>query len=135
MSKTRTYFGFTTVQQRRLLFATWEETGSVTKACAVAHVSRGTFYHWRARFAKQGYAGLTQYASREPHRQPRRKSAAVEAQVVEAHQQHPDWGKARIAQELAKANHWEPIVSLNTVRKILERHGLWPAPVVKKKGR
>ena len=134
MDKKRTYYGFTTIQQRKLLFETWEETGSVTKACQAAHVSRGTFYVWRRRFAEQGYAGLNEFASREPHRQPQRKSEAIETKVVQAHQDHPEWGKARIAQELAKANNWEPLVSLNTVRKILERHGLWPGPVEKKKG-
>jgi transposase len=134
MDKQRTYYGFTTVQQRRLLFETWEKTGSVTKACQASHVSRGTFYAWRKRFAEQGYAGLNEQASRKPHRQPRRKSEAIEAKVVQAYQEHPDWGKARIAQELAKANNWVPLVSLNTVRNILERHGLWPEPVKGKKG-
>ena len=33
MDKKRTYYGFTTMQQRQLLFKTWEETGSVTKVC------------------------------------------------------------------------------------------------------
>ena len=134
MDKKRTYYGFTTVQQRELLFRTWEETGSVTKACQAAHVSRGTFYRWHARYTENGKEGLAKQESREPHHQPKRKSAEIEQKVIEAHQAHPGWGKARIAQELAKANHWEPEVSLNTVRHILERHGLWPEHGVKKKG-
>ena len=134
MDKKRTYYGFTTVQQRRLLFERWEETGSVTKACQAAHVSRGTFYQWQGRFVEKGYAGLNEQASRVPHRQPQRKSDAIEAKVMQAHKDHPDWGKARIAQELAKGNNWEPLVCLNTVRNILERHGLWPKPGEGKKG-
>lgn len=134
MNQKRTYYGFTTVQQRELLFTSWEETGSVTKACQVAHVSRGTYYRWRKRYETSGKAGLVEQESREPHHQPRRKSAAIEQKVIEAHQAHPEWGKARIAQELAKANQWEPEVSLNTVRHILERHGLWTERASKKKG-
>jgi hypothetical protein len=50
MSPKRTYYGFTTPQQRKLLFETWEATGSVTEACRKARVSRGLFYYWKARF-------------------------------------------------------------------------------------
>jgi transposase len=134
MDKKRTYYGYTTVQQRQLLFETWEGTGSVMKACQEAHVSRGTFYQWRGRFEEKSYAGLVEFASRVPHRQPTRKSDVIEMKVMQAHKEHPDWGKARIAHELAKGNNWEPLVSLNTVRNILERHGLWPKQAEKKKG-
>jgi hypothetical protein len=40
-------------------------------------------------------------------------------------QAHPDWGKKRIVQELAKSNNWVPVVSPNTVRRILTEAGLW----------
>ena len=49
--------------------------------------------------------------------------------------EHEDWGKRRIAEEMAKANNWEPIVSLNTVRRILESAGMWAVPEPKKKER
>jgi transposase len=131
MSRKRTYFGYTTMQQRQLLFETWMATGSVTKACRIARMSRGSFYHWKARFDEYGYAGLAQYESRAP-RQPRRKSVAIETLVLLAHKDHSDWGKARIAEELNKANGRVPVVSPNTVRHILQRHGLWPERVEKK---
>jgi hypothetical protein len=41
-------------------------------------------------------------------------------------QANPDWGKKRIAQEMAKANNWVPVVSANTVKRILSQAGLWP---------
>lgn len=37
----------------------------------------------------------------------------------------PRMGKRRIADDLAKANNWVPIVSPNTVRSVLEEAGLW----------
>jgi hypothetical protein len=41
-------------------------------------------------------------------------------------QAHPDWGKRRIADELAKGNNWAPLVSPNTVKRILKDGELWP---------
>ena len=123
--KKRAHFPFTTPQQRRLLYEVWEETGSVTAACRKAHVGRGTFYYWKPRFEASGYAGLEEFASRAPH-QPQRTTQAVEQQVVALGREHPEWGKSRIAQELAKANNWVPVVSANTVRRILSDQGLWP---------
>ena len=66
MTTKRIYYGETTPQQRKFLFETWEATGNVTQACQKAHVGRGTFYYWKPRFEEQGYAGLEEYASREP---------------------------------------------------------------------
>ena len=125
MSPKRTYFGFSTPQQRKLLFETWESTGSVTTACREARVSRGLFYYWKARFEQYGYAGLEEFESRVAHKL-NYKSAEIEQQVIEMRRQHPDWGKARIAQEMAKANNWVPLVSPNTVKRILQDADLWP---------
>lgn len=125
MSKKQTYFGFTTVQQRKLLFEEWEITGSVTKACQKARVSRGLFYYWKPRFEQEGYNGLEEYQSRAP-KHPNRKEETVTERVIRMRQAHPDWGKKRISQEMAKANNWVPIVSANTVKRILSEAGLWP---------
>lgn len=124
MSPKQTYFGFTTAQQRKLLFEEWEATGSVTQACQRARVSRGVFYHWKPRFDKEGYAGLEEFGSRVAH-QRHRKEEAIEQGVVALRSENPDWGKTRIAQEMAKANNWVPLVSPNTVRRILTEAGLW----------
>jgi len=123
MSK-RIHFPLTTAQQRRLLFETWEATGDVDLACRTAHVGRRTFYVWKPRFLAGGYAALSQFASRAPKR-TRRTDPAVEQQVIELRQQHPAWGRQRIAVELAKANGWVPLVSPNTVKRILCDAGLW----------
>ncbi len=124
MEKKRTYFPPTTAQQRQLLFKTWEETGNVTEACAKAHVSRQTFYNWKPRFEVEGYEGLKACRSHAPHK-PKRTAQGVEAQVIEMRRQQPEWGKQRIADELAKGNRWVPVVSANTVKRILLDAGLW----------
>ena len=108
----------------------------MTQACKKAHVGRGTFYYWKPRFEERGYAGLEAYASREP-KERHRTVAETEQKVIAARREHPEWGKRRIADELAKANNWVPLVSPNTVRRILKDAGLWEAiesDVEKKEG-
>ena len=127
MDKQRTYFPRTTAQQRRLLFEVWEATGSVAAACRQARVCERTFFKWKSRFETGGYAALVAFQSRAPN-QPRRKPKAVVEKVLALRGQHPDWGKQRIADELAKGNNWVPLVSPNTVKRILADVGLWPQP-------
>src|SRR6266700_2841573 len=97
MAQKRIHFPLTTAQQRRLLFETWEATG---------------------------YAALDEFASLAPQR-TRRLDQTIEQQVIGLRRDHPDWGKDRIADELAKARDWTPIISPNTVRRILRDAGLW----------
>lgn len=126
MNTTKTKFPPTNLQQRYLLFETWEETGNVTAACQKAHVSRQTFYYWSPRFEAEGYAGLENRSS-APHNPSRTPDTIVE-QVLEKKREHEEWGKRRLADELAKENSWVPLVSPNTVRRILQEAGLWTVP-------
>jgi len=107
----RIHFPLTTAQQRRLLFETWQATGDVDLACRTAHVGRRTFYAWKPRFLAGGYAALDQFASRAPKR-TRRTPEPIAHQVIVLRQQHPAWGKQRLADELAKPTvdpHGKPI--------------------------
>ena len=126
----RIHFPLTTAHQRRLLFETWEATGDVSLACRTAHVGRRTLYYWKPRFDHGGYPALDHFASAAP-KLPARTGAALEAQIVALRTQNPIWGKRRIADELAKANDWQPVVSPNTIARILRAHGLWTAPAKK----
>ena len=125
MKAKRVYFPPTTPQQRKLLYEIWEQSKSVTKACQKAHVGRATFYYWKARFDKDGYAGLERYEKLGAPKGSGRVAAEVERDVLELGGQNEDWGKHRIAHEIAKANNWVPLVSPNTVRRILEDAGMW----------
>src|SRR5574341_1930117 len=66
MTARRIHYRRTTAQQRKLLFEKWEETGDVSEACRKAHVGRGTFYYWQARFRSAGYEGLEEFESHAP---------------------------------------------------------------------
>ncbi len=133
METSRVHFRPTTATQRRLLFTTWQATGNVTLACRTAHVGRRTFYYWKPRFERDGYAGLDQVVSSAPKR-PARIASAIADQVIALRQTNPTWGKQRIAHELAKAHAWRAVVSANTVKRILCDAHLWPdAPPAKKR--
>jgi transposase len=127
------YFRRSTAPQRKLLFETWEATGSIGLACEQAHLSRVTFYHWKPRFEAQGYAGLEQPQSHRPKHLARKKSSAIETEVLAMRRKHAEWGKKRIAQEIAKAHNWVPVVSTSTVQRILRAAGLWGTARAQKK--
>ncbi|MHC5062146.1 MAG: helix-turn-helix domain-containing protein [Planctomycetota bacterium] len=124
MRATRIHYRRTTAPQRKLLFEKWEEIGNVSEACRTAHVGRGTFYYWQARFEKEGYAGLEEFEDHAPS-SPNRIEDEVEQAVIKIKQEHREWGKKRIAHELAKKNNWVPVVSPNTVKRVLQEAGLW----------
>ena len=127
MTAKHIHFPRTTVAQRRLLFETWAATGSIAAACRTAHVGQRTFYNWKGRFETAGYAGLAAFRSHAP-KAPHRIAPEIEAQVQALRAQQPSWGKQRLADALAKGNNWVPLVSPNTVRRILQDAGLWPTP-------
>ncbi len=134
MKQKRIYYPLTTAQQRKFLFERWKATGNVTQACHESRTGRSTFYYWKPRFEKEGYAGLEEFKKQGP-RKAHRKASETEQRVMEVRQENPKWGKRRIAEELAKANNWVPVVSPNTVRRILRDAGLWQEPPARgKKG-
>jgi transposase len=92
-----------------------------------------TFYHWKERFEQQGYAGLEQPHSHRPKKFARQKPQAIVDEVIAMRKDHPDWGKQRIAHEIAKAHNWVPVVSHNTVKRILSAAELWNTPSEGKK--
>lgn len=124
MAKQRIYYPRTTYSQRRILFEQWQETGDIGASCEAARVSRSSFYYWKDRFEEQGYAGLKVGKKTGPAKGVR-VAAAIQDSVEELKKAHPKWGKRRIADELAKQNSWVPLVSANTVRRILQEKGLW----------
>jgi transposase len=121
----RPYYRPTTADQRKLLFQVYEQTDSPRKACAAAHVGIGTLYYWRKRFEAGGYAALEEVKSHAPHSFPNQLSASVVEAVIEAKREHPEWGRRRIADELRKAQGWQPVVSASEVQRILMEAGLW----------
>lgn len=136
MSKQHIYYPKTTYSQRKLLFEIWEETGDVVDACRQARVCQGTYYYWRGRFTEEGYEGLQKIKKTGPKKGVL-TGEEIKTDVVQLKKENKEWGKRRIADELAKNNGWIPIISPNTVREILREKGMWlkTASKSKKKGR
>jgi len=124
MSKQRIYYPRTTYSQRKLLFQIWEETQDVSTACERARISESTFYYWKPRYEAGGYEALREGQKPGPSK-GMWVSEEIQEKVASLKKNHPKWGKQRIADELAKGNSWVPLVSPNTVRRILQEKGLW----------
>jgi transposase len=131
MSQNKIYYRETTFQQRRYLFELINESGNVSKACKQAKVSRGTYYYWKKRYEKDGIEGLREPESRSPHNHYT-IDLVIEKRIVNLKRQHQNWGKKRIAQWIWKENNWEKVVAIETVKNVLERHGLWSTEKNKK---
>ncbi len=133
MTEKRIAYPRTTPSQRRQLFEIWQQTGNARAACRQARVSEGTFYYWKPRFESGGKAALEDFKSHAPL-SPACCDEERKQRVIRLKETHPKWGKRRIADELAKANGWVPLVSPNTVRRILVDAGLWrPVATPRKK--
>ena len=118
------YYRETTFQQRKYLFELVERQGNVSEACRRAKVSRKTYYRWKPRYEKDGVEGLCEPRSHVVHN-PRTIDPQIERRIIELRRKHPNWGKKRIAQWIWKEHDWERVVAIETVRNILDRHGLW----------
>jgi len=118
------YYRQTTFQQRRYLFELVEQLGNVAEACRRAKVSRKTYYHWKHRYEKEGVDGLREPRSHAVHN-PRTIDPQIERRIIELRREHPNWGKKRIAQWVWKEYGWKRAVAIETVRNVLNRHGLW----------
>jgi transposase InsO family protein len=100
----------------------------VRGGAAVAEVAarygalRQSVYAWKARYERDGVAGLAD-RSRRPRTSPRRMPAEVEALVCELRRAHPRWGARRLAFELERRGIAEP-PSRATVHRALVRNGL-----------
>ncbi len=129
MSKQRIYYRRTTASQRQRAFEVWEETKNVGEACRQARISKSTFYYWKGRYKAKGKKGIEEAKKPGPEKGVR-ISQEIEEKVVKLKTANPEWGKRRIADEISKENSWVPLVSVNTVRRILEERGMW-AGIVK----
>lgn len=122
----RVYYGQTTEQQRRHMVEVYESTGNKSEACRQAKVSRGTFYLWYPRYQKGGWEALKEGRSCAAHTHPNAKSPEIVQRALELNEEHPDWGRHRIANQINKEHNWEKVIGASTVRDILVREGRWP---------
>jgi transposase InsO family protein len=88
--------------------------------CQEFGISRPTGYLWLKRYEKSGIAGIAE-RSRRPRYSPERTAAKLEARVVEARKQYPDWGARKLQVVLAEQ---DVQLTASTIQRILGRHDL-----------
>jgi transposase InsO family protein len=96
---------------------------AISALCKEFGISRPTGYTWLKRYVAEG-AGELGERSRRPVHSPKRTSAEVENAVVELRQRWPDWGAPKLHTLLVREHLDVSPVSVRTVHRILERHGL-----------
>jgi putative transposase len=95
----------------------------MTELCARYAISRKTGYKWLARYDAGGRPAL-QDRSRAPHSCPHKIAAPVEALLVAARRQHPDWGPEKLLQWLEPRHPGVTWPAISTAGDLLARHGL-----------
>ena len=90
------------MEERLKLMLEWnEEETSISELSRCYGVSRKTAYKWRARYQREGVAGLLDQ-SRAPHRHPQGLSEAVVASVLELRHKRLTWGPKKIRAYLGR---------------------------------
>jgi transposase len=94
--------------------------GNVRRAMREAGLnSPVTAYRWLDLYRQHGPDWFTR-----PPRKTRSVAYEIVDQIVQVSEQHPHWGKARIARELAN-RYGTPVVSGNGVQSVMREAGLW----------
>lgn len=91
--------------------------GSVTEACRRTGMDRTSFYEWKQRYERDGYAGLIDRPSR-PRSHPQTTKDDLAARVITQALAHPGLGCNQLSRLLA--GHGETLSSV-TIQKILHR--------------
>ena len=115
----------THVSDQRIQFAVLasRKQHSLAELCRQFGISRQTGHLWLKRF-QQGGLDAVKEVSRRPHSSPARITGPIVECILALRRQRPDGGAEKLAHVL-RAQHPElPVISISSVHRILERHGL-----------
>jgi transposase InsO family protein len=73
---------------------------------------------------EEGEEALDAYKSKAHYTYPYQTPPEIVAETYALHQVHPEWGRRRLAHQVRKAHHWEPVIGPTKVGKLL---GEWRA--------
>ena len=107
---------------------------NMSRLCRRFGISRPTGYKWLRRYQQQGREGLSE-RSRRPHSSPNKTPDRIVRLVLEARRRDPGWGGRKLRRHLRnRAEDGDlsirpgQVPSASTITRILERHGMLPAP-------
>jgi len=113
------------VMEQRLRFVVLasRKQRNVTQLCREFGISRQTGYVWLKRYQAGGASQVVD-RSRRPLHSPQRTGPEIEQKIVELRRQWPDWGAPKLLVLLGQQHPEWAHLSVRTVHRILERHGL-----------
>lgn len=119
---TKAYYPRTTLKQRLIAAKSYLSFG-ILEAVIRSGMNKDSVYRWVRRFLEFGEEGLKdKKRTNKPHNFTIQE---IESKILKMHEDHKDWGKQMIADQLKKENNWKPVCSPNTVRAVLMRHNKW----------
>ena len=99
---------------------------SMAALCREFQISRKTGYKIFERYEECGLEGLTDRA-RRPHRYANQLPEQIEAAIVAARREKPNWGARKIRERLLRRLPSEvKVPARSTIHAILDRHGFRP---------
>ncbi len=113
------------VMDERIRFVIRLKDGeSMAALCREFQISRKTGYKIFERYEECGLEGLTDRA-RRPHRYANQLPEQIEAAIVAAKREKPNWGARKIRERLLRRLPSEvKVPARSTIHAILDRHGL-----------
>ena len=118
------------IQQRLQWVRLYEETDNAGLVCRRCGISRPTLRKWWKRYQQDGKEGLVN-RSRRPHHSPNAKVGKQEEQFILTLRKTRNLGARRIQSELRRLH--EISLSLATVHKVLQKHGVKPVKKCRRK--
>jgi putative transposase len=93
---------------------------SMSQLCRAFGLSRRNGYKWKARFEREGGAGLRDRTCR-PHQSPRQTSAVWLRRIRRLRRRHRSWGGRKLAARLSKLYRRQSPPAARTIGKWLKR--------------
>lgn len=110
-------------EKRSFIEAMLKEKQPFRELCREYGISEKTGYKWRNRFYEQGYAGLEE-ETRAPHEHPNAIDGDSAAELIRLRLAHPSWGGKKLQALYQRAHPNQPLPSLSSVNRIIEKAGL-----------
>src|SRR5438270_12024621 len=113
------------VMDKRMRFVVrLKDRETMAALCREFQISRKTGYKIFERYEECGLEGLTDRA-RRPHRYANQLPEQIEAAIVAAKREKPNWGARKIRERLLRRlPHEVKVPARSTIHAILDRHGL-----------
>ena len=120
-------------QKHSFLELVLEHDLAFAQVCRDFRISRQTGYKWRARYRRDGFAGLAEQ-SRRPRQSPQATAALWVERLRLARRRRKRWGAKKLRAWLQGQHPRARVPSASTLGRMLRRHGWAHAPLWRRRG-